>query len=49
MDSRKKVTVRMPNKLNSKLYEESQKRGLSKNALILQILWESCKTEKKGE
>lgn len=32
--------LRVPYNLNTRLILEAQKQGISKNALILQILWE---------
>ncbi|HBF5619688.1 TPA: toxin-antitoxin system HicB family antitoxin, partial [Clostridioides difficile] len=35
----KRVTVRMPDELNEELHRQSQRKGLSKNAFIINILW----------
>ncbi|MGX9755973.1 toxin-antitoxin system HicB family antitoxin [Clostridioides difficile] len=37
--NKKRITVRMPEKLNEKLHRQSQRKGLSKNAFIINILW----------
>lgn len=39
-DGRIRFTFRMPEELLSKLKDESERFGVSVNALILQILWE---------
>lgn len=38
---KEQVIVRLPNELKQHLNEKAQKLGISTNALILQILWES--------
>jgi len=40
--------LRIPYDLNTKLVLLSQKQGISKNALILQILWEWVENKKAG-
>ncbi len=37
---KQRLTVRMPRKLNKVLTEKAQRIGVSKNSLILQLLWE---------
>ncbi|WP_236733121.1 toxin-antitoxin system HicB family antitoxin [Clostridioides difficile] len=39
MTAKKRVTVRMPDELNEELHRQSQRKGLSKNAFIINILW----------
>lgn len=39
-DARERFTFRIPKKLLETLKFESEKKGVSINALILQILWE---------
>lgn len=39
MDGKSRLTVRMPKELNRCLTEKAEKIGISKNSLILQILW----------
>lgn len=39
-DTRERFTFRIPKKLLEMLKSESEKKGVSINALILQILWE---------
>ena len=39
MDKKLRLTVRIPKELNSSLTEKAEKIGISKNSLILQILW----------
>lgn len=34
------VTVRMPNELKEFLKDSASKQGLTRNSLVLQILWE---------
>ncbi|MGN0141528.1 MAG: hypothetical protein ACI4AD_04820 [Roseburia sp.] len=48
------MTVRAPDDLQKKLKEKAENRGLTRNSLILQILWEwveghDCKTEEMQE
>ncbi|MDO5061994.1 MAG: hypothetical protein Q4D77_02365 [Peptostreptococcaceae bacterium] len=43
----KRMTIRLPEKLSEKLLKESKKQGFTKNALIIQILWEFLKKENK--
>jgi predicted HicB family RNase H-like nuclease len=40
--------LRIPYDLNTWLIFEAQKQGISKNALILAILWDRKKQEKTG-
>ena len=49
MDNRERITVRMPDDLNIELYNKSRKLGLSKNALILKILWDEIQNKKIKE
>lgn len=37
---KQRLTVRMPRELNNVLTEKAQSIGISKNSLILQLLWE---------
>lgn len=39
MTAKKRVTVRIPDELNEELHRQSQRKGLSKNAFIINILW----------
>uniref|UniRef100_UPI004057B32F toxin-antitoxin system HicB family antitoxin n=1 Tax=Acetatifactor sp. TaxID=1872090 RepID=UPI004057B32F len=39
MDTRIRTGLRIPNDLNSSLIKAADNHGISKNALILQILW----------
>ncbi|MCC0724223.1 MULTISPECIES: toxin-antitoxin system HicB family antitoxin [unclassified Clostridioides] len=39
MTAKKRVTVRIPDELNEELQRHSQRKGLSKNAFIINILW----------
>lgn len=39
MTAKKRITVRMPDELNEELHRQSQRKGLSKNAFIINILW----------
>ena len=45
---RVRAGLRIPYDLNTWLIQESQKQGIAKNALILQILWEWVKRERQG-
>lgn len=47
MNSKDRVTVRMPIDLNKSLTDKSKKMGISKNALVLQILWKKVEEENK--
>ena len=38
----KQTTIRLPLELHRKLKEEAEKKGLTLNAYILGILWESA-------
>ena len=38
----KQTTIRLPVELHRKLKEEAEKRGLTLNAYIIGILWESA-------
>ena len=49
MTAKKRFTVRMPDELSEELYNKSQRLGISKNALILKILWEEVQTKKIKE
>lgn len=40
MSERARVGLRIPSELNAWLASEAGKQGISKNALILKILWE---------
>ena len=40
MNTKNRITIRMPIELNLILTEKSIKKGVSKNSLILQILWD---------
>lgn len=40
---RVRAGLRIPNDLNTDLIREANRQGISKNALILQILWEWVK------
>lgn len=48
MKSKDRITVRMPHDLNKLLTDESEKIGISKNALVLQILWKRVKEEQQN-
>ena len=39
MENKSRLTVRIPKELNNSLSKEAKKIGISKNSLILQILW----------
>lgn len=39
MIDKKRLTVRMPESLNTMLTNKANEMGVSKNSLILQILW----------
>jgi predicted HicB family RNase H-like nuclease len=39
MDGKSRLTLRIPKELNNSLTEKAEKIGISKNGLILQILW----------
>ncbi|AXU82732.1 TPA: toxin-antitoxin system HicB family antitoxin [Clostridioides difficile] len=39
MTAKKRVTIRIPDELNEELHRQSQRKGLSKNAFIINILW----------
>ena len=41
--------LRIPYDLNTWLIAESSRRGVTKNAFVLQILWERAKQEKQQE
>lgn len=41
------MTVRAPNELQKILKSEAEKRGVPRNALILQILWEWVRKNEK--
>lgn len=40
MNTKNRITIRMPIELNLILTEKAIKKGVSKNSLILQILWD---------
>jgi predicted HicB family RNase H-like nuclease len=42
---KQRLTIRMPSELNTKLSIRAQKIGISKNSLVLQILWEKVQKE----
>ncbi len=42
---RVRAGLRIPNGLNTDLIEEANRQGISKNALILQILWDWTKSK----
>jgi len=44
---RSRVGLRIPYDLNTYLILRSEKQGVSKNALILQILWEWVENQKE--
>ena len=46
-DTRTRTGLRIPYDLNTWLVLEAQKQGISKNAYILQILWEHLEKEKE--
>lgn len=49
-DARTRFTFRMPEQLYLKLDELANELGVSKNALILQVLWDYLEEQdKKGE
>ena len=43
MNLKKRLTIRMPDELNIILTNKAKDTGISKNSLILQILWEKAK------
>lgn len=47
--AKKRVTLRIPMKLDELLSRLSVETGISKNALILQFLWESTSVSKKSK
>ena len=47
MISKIRLTVRMPDELNLNLTNESKRLGISKNALILKILWDRVNEKKE--
>ena len=48
-DEMRRFTFRMPKELNVLIKNASAKKGVSVNALILQILWEWLKNKTKQE
>lgn len=38
--NKKRMTVRLPDELNKTISMEAEKQGISKNTLIIMILWE---------
>lgn len=49
MTTRIRTGLRIPIELNTELILLANKNGISKNALILQILWEKVKEFKQDE
>lgn len=47
-DDRTRFTFRMPTELFEKLKSDADRLGVSTNALILQILWEWVRENKKA-
>ncbi|WP_321835435.1 toxin-antitoxin system HicB family antitoxin [Clostridium butyricum] len=47
MNSKRRLTIRIPNELNMILTKKAENIGISKNGLVLQILWD--KVKKEGE
>lgn len=45
MNLKKRLTIRIPDELNAILTDKARETGISKNSLILQILWEKAKKE----
>lgn len=45
MNSKRRLTIRMPNELNLILTKKAENIGISKNGLVLQILWDKVKKE----
>ncbi len=43
------MTVRVPDELQEQLKNKAKDRGLTRNALVLQILWEWAKKHAGGE
>ena len=47
------MTIRLPEELHRRIRHESEKRGLTMNAYILNVLWKEAEdlteTEKRGE
>ena len=48
-DKRARFTFRMPEQLYSKLDERANELGVSKNSLILQVLWSYLDEQNKNE
>ena len=48
MTAKKRITLRIPMKLDNLLSRLSTETGISKNALILQLLWESVSKSKSS-
>lgn len=48
-DVKTRFTFRMPKQLYSKLDERANELGVSKNALILQVLWSYLEEQNKNE
>lgn len=44
MQERARAGLRIPHELNNWLIQEAEKQGISKNSLILQILWSRKET-----
>lgn len=49
MEERKRAGLRIPDELNTCLIQEAKNQGVSKNALILQILWKWTQERRDGE
>ncbi len=47
-DTRQRFTLRIPEELNKGLELEAKKQGLTRNSLILQILWEWSEDSNKS-
>lgn len=42
-----RFTLRIPKEISEYLKQEAKKRGLSRNALMIQILWDYLEFEKR--
>lgn len=49
MKHKQRLTVRMPSELNVILTNVAKDTGVSKNSLVLQILWEKVKFENQNK
>lgn len=47
MAAKQRITIRMPEKLNLELSNRAKEIGISKNSLVLQILWKKVKEEER--